>query len=301
METRASYVLVGLFVLLSFFAGLGYIAWIADRSDSTEMKRYLIYFDGNVMGLTNSSQVYFNGVYIGKVDTIRLRRDLPGEVEVSVLLDENAPVRTDSIATLEMRGLTGQSVVLISGGTPGAPLLASKSEGKDIPVIRSAPNKLQSLVTSLPGVLAATKESLDRINILLGQGNQESIQNSLNSLEKLTARLAEGGDNIAKILEDLSSSSRAFNSAASNFNTYLKNDLGPATRSFDKTMRNADAFLASANPLMEQISNEGMDEFRRTLIDARQLLNTLNRVLTRLESDPRRFFFGNPVPEYPAR
>ncbi len=301
METRASYVLVGLFVLLSFLAGLGYIAWIADKSDSTEMKRYLIYFDGNVMGLTNASQVYFNGVYIGKVDTIRLKPDLPGTVEVSVLLNTHAPVRTDSVATLEMRGLTGQSVVLISGGTPSAPLLASTVKGNELPVIQSAPNKIQSLVTSLPGVLAATKESLDRINILLGQGNRKSIENSLHSLEKLTERLAEGGSQIAMILDDLSKSSKNFNSVATDFSMYLRNDLGPATRSFGKTMRSVDTFFASANPLMEHISNEGMDEFRRSLIDARQLMNTLNRVLTRLESDPRRFFFGNPVPEYPAQ
>lgn len=301
METRASYVLVGLFVLLSFFAGLGYIAWIADKSDSTQMKRYLIYFDGNVMGLTTASQVYFNGVYIGKVDTIRLKRDLPGEVEVNVLLDENAPVRTDSIATLEMRGLTGQSVVLISGGTPNAPLLASVDNGDKTPVIRSAPNKLQSLVTSLPGVLAATKESLDRINILLGQGNQKSIENSLAAIERFTGGLAESSSRIATVLDDLSLSSKNFNTVANNFNTYIKDDLTPATRSFDQTMRRADAFFASTNPLMEQLANEGMDEFRRALIDARQLMSTLNLVLTRLESDPRRFFFGNPVPEYPAQ
>lgn len=301
METRASYVLVGLFVLLSFFAGLGYVAWIADHSDTAQLKRYLIYFDGNVMGLTNSSQVYFNGVYVGKVDTIRLNENLPGKVEVSVLLDEHAPVRTDSMATLEMRGLTGQSVVLISGGTPGAPLLVASTDENKLPVIHSGPNKLQSLVTSLPGVLAATKESLDRVNILLGQENLQSIQNSLNSLEKLTERLAEGGNHIAQILSALSNSSQSFNTTAANVDAYLKKDLGPATRSFEQAMRRADTLLANAAPLMEQLSNEGTDEVRRAIIDARQLVNTLNRVLTRLESDPRRFFFGNPIPEYPTR
>lgn len=299
METRASYVMVGLFVLLSFIAGLGYIAWVADHSNPDEMKRYRIYFNGNVMGLTPASQVYLNGVYVGKVDSIRLTPDAPDEVEVSVSLLESAPIREDSIATLEMRGVTGQYAILISGGTPQSPLLAKSAE--KVPVIKSGPNKLQAVVTSLPGILAATRESLDRINTLLGQSNLQSIGNTLGSLERIMQRLSDGGTNISSFLDLLSRSSKDFGAITNDFRGFIKHDLTSAVRSFDKALRRIDTFFANANPLMEQASSEGIDEFRRALIDARQLMNTLNHVLTRLETDPRQFFFGNPVPEFPAR
>ncbi len=72
METRASYILVGSFVLGLIAAAFAFVVWLASVQFEDVPKRYLIYFDGSVTGLAVASPVRYRGVPVGSVVDIRI-------------------------------------------------------------------------------------------------------------------------------------------------------------------------------------------------------------------------------------
>ena len=58
----------------------------------------------------------FNGIRVGEVTGLRLVPDNPRAVDATIAIDENTPVRADTLVSLEFQGLTGVAVVTLTGG-----------------------------------------------------------------------------------------------------------------------------------------------------------------------------------------
>ena len=70
METRASYFLVGLFVLSLIVGMFGFVVWLTRFELKDENIYYYVYFRGSVTGLSVGSTVRYRGVPIGTVTQI---------------------------------------------------------------------------------------------------------------------------------------------------------------------------------------------------------------------------------------
>ncbi|HRY25847.1 MAG TPA: MCE family protein, partial [Geminicoccaceae bacterium] len=66
METRASHLIVGLFVLLLSIGTVLFGVWLAKRDVDQTFTTYEILFEGSVFGLQQGSQVVFSGVPVGR-------------------------------------------------------------------------------------------------------------------------------------------------------------------------------------------------------------------------------------------
>ncbi|HIP77225.1 MAG TPA: MCE family protein, partial [Kiloniellaceae bacterium] len=131
METRANYIMVGLFVLLLAFGLLGFVLWLAKFQFEQEFARYDIVFESAVTGVKEGSAVRYQGVRVGEVISVDLDEDRPTAIRVRIEVEKRTPVRADSKATLELEGLTGGRYVLLTGGSPEAAPL-EPPEGRDL-------------------------------------------------------------------------------------------------------------------------------------------------------------------------
>ena len=127
METRASYALVGLFVLLLILGILGFTVWIS-RVDWTQGSIYEINFEGSVAGLRENETVSYNGVPIGSVLKIEVNPEKVNLIRVTVEIDRPSLIRENTFATLQARGITGQVQIKIDGSTENSPIPTRVSE-----------------------------------------------------------------------------------------------------------------------------------------------------------------------------
>jgi phospholipid/cholesterol/gamma-HCH transport system substrate-binding protein len=151
METRANFILIGAFTLFGILGSLGFFLWLA----KVEVDRQYAYYDvlfTDVSGLGEAGDVRYNGLPVGQVARLSLDRDDPGKVRVRIEIDAATPVKTDTIATLELQGVTGVSYVSLSGGTPEAARLQA-APGEKFPVITSRRSAVQSLFEGGPELL----------------------------------------------------------------------------------------------------------------------------------------------------
>ena len=140
METRANHLLIGTFVLVVTAGAFGFVLWLAKLDIDREFQSYHICFEGSVSGLSLGSDVLYRGIPVGTVTEILIDPEDPGRVLVAVDLASTTPIRQDSIATLEVQGITGVSLIQIGGGGHDSPVLQAEP-GAAFPVIRAlAPN-----------------------------------------------------------------------------------------------------------------------------------------------------------------
>jgi len=65
MENKANFALIGLFVLLAFAMSLCFIVWLSGAKFDQKFDEYEVSFQGAVRGLSQGSEVRFNGLKVG--------------------------------------------------------------------------------------------------------------------------------------------------------------------------------------------------------------------------------------------
>ena len=119
METRANYVLIGAFTLAVIAAAFGFVLWFQSLHTTKLRSPIRIVFEGPASGLRNGGSVNFNGIRIGEVVSVKL--DNPRRVVALAMVENNAPIRKDTLVGLEFQGLTGVAAISLKGGEEAAP------------------------------------------------------------------------------------------------------------------------------------------------------------------------------------
>ncbi len=121
METRAHHVLIGLFTVIVVAGALLFGLWLAKSNVDSEFKYYEVVFNEAVSGLSRGSSVEYSGIKVGDVVNLRLDPNDPRRVLARVRLSGETPVKQDTQAKLALTGITGTSIIQLSGGTPPEP------------------------------------------------------------------------------------------------------------------------------------------------------------------------------------
>jgi len=152
METDRHYFIEGLFIIAFSVGAAFFFVWLSTTGHRDDVL-YRIHFNESVAGLALGDPVKFHGVDIGTVKTMTLDPDDPRKVQVDVKLRKEAPVKTDTKATLKLKGITGVVFIELNGGTPNAQSLVAATPEGQIPEIASEKSGLASVIDQLPKVI----------------------------------------------------------------------------------------------------------------------------------------------------
>lgn len=204
METRASYLLVGSFVLVLLLGALGFVVWLAKFNTETDLVRYEMIFTDAVTGLSVASPVRYAGVRVGEVQDVRLDPERPEQVQVIIEVEAQAPVTAETVGSLEFEGLAGGRYVLLEGGEVGAAPPAVEP-GRRYPRIPTKSSAISQVLEGAPNLIAAAERVLDRVELMLDERNLTALANTLSNLESVTGTVAARSGDIDQLLEDAAS------------------------------------------------------------------------------------------------
>jgi len=188
METRANFVLIGSFTLAVIAAAFGFVLWFQSLHTTKARSPLRVVFEGPATGLRNGGSVNFNGIRVGEVISVKL--DNPRRVVALAMVENNAPIRKDTLVGLEFQGLTGVAAISLKGGEEAAPGVPLDEDG--VPVLTADPNALQDVTEAIRG-------TLQNINRVVAD-NQETVKASLKNLETFTAALARNSEKIDNVM-----------------------------------------------------------------------------------------------------
>ena len=191
MNPRINYTLVGGFVIALILSGLFFIGFMTRDSRNLDRVPYVTYFYDSVSGLNERAAVKYRGVPIGYVEKISLVNDPDERVRLSLRLDNDLPIRSNTYATLQFQGITGLLFVeLQSSDTLGERLVTSEKEPA---VIASQSSRLVEITEKVDDALqnfnqltSSLHQLSNQLGILTNQNMQQQIGGVLVSLEQLS-------------------------------------------------------------------------------------------------------------------
>jgi len=225
-----------------------------------------IVFEGPAAGLRNGGSVNFNGIRVGEVISVKL--DNPRRVVALAMVENNTPLRKDTLVGLEFQGLTGVAAISLKGGEEAAPPVPLAEDG--IPVLTADPNALQDVTEAIRG-------TLQNINRVVAD-NQEAVKNSLHNLEVFTGALSRNAQKIDDVMAKV-----------------------------DGVMGKADSLMVGLNRLaggkdggelfltVQSIRELAEDFDKRSgalMSDGRRTLGDISRAVNNLDRNPTRLLFG---------
>ncbi len=124
METKANYIITGMFTLAVIVGAFGFVYWFQNSGRNDRRTDYRIVFAGSVSGLRAGAAVTFNGIRVGEVSGLTLDANDPRRVIALIAVDRAVPMRADTKVGLGFQGLTGLAEIALSGGAADAAPLA---------------------------------------------------------------------------------------------------------------------------------------------------------------------------------
>ncbi|MGM4872033.1 MlaD family protein [Bradyrhizobium sp. 956_D2_N1_5] len=266
METRANYVLIGSFTLAVIAAAIGFVLWFQSLHTTKQRSPLRVVFEGPAAGLRNGGSVNFNGIRVGEVVSVKL--DNPRRVVALAMVENNTPLRKDTLVGLEFQGLTGVAAISLKGGEEAAPPPPLDEDG--IPSLTADPNKLQDVTEAIRG-------TLQNINKIVAD-NQESVKNSLKNLETFTNSLARNSEKIDGVMAKVDGVMHKADSLMLGLNTLAGGKDGGELFQAVKSIRElAEDFDKRSGALMT---------------DGRRTLGDISRAVNNFDRNPTRVLFG---------
>lgn len=303
METRANHVLIGLFSVLVIAGAMLFGLWLAKASMDSTFKDYEVVFNEAVSGLSKGSSVQYNGIKVGDVIELRLDVKDPRRVLARIRLAAGTPVKVDTKAKLALTGVTGTSIIQLSGGDPNSPPLKGK-DGK-LPVLIATPSPIARLLTDSTDMMANVNMLLHNANALFSPANVERVSKTLENLEQTTTAISSQRGDISQTLKQLSQVGKQASSALEqttalmrNANVLMSTQGKQMFSSAEQAMKSLEHSSETINTLLnnneESLNSglQGLNQLGPAVNELRETLSTLRSISRRLEANPSGYLLG---------
>lgn len=252
METRANYVLVGIFTIVAILAAFAFVYWTAAIGERGETATLRVRIPGSASGLGRGSAVLFNGVKVGDVRRVYIDVENPTIAVADTEIDRLTPITKSTQADIGLAGLTGQANIELKGADPReANLLDEAETNGTVAEIKANP----SAVTNL---LQTAQDIFERANHVLTQleGFTSDVRGPLTdtvaNAQKFSQALGRNADGIDKFLDSVST---------------LSTELSGVSGKLDGTLRAAEDILKAVDKdkVADIVAN--IDTFTKGLSD----------------------------------
>ncbi len=303
METRAHHVLIGLFTVIAVSAALLFGLWLAKSNVDTDFKEYQVVFKEAVTGLSSGSPVQYSGIKVGDVVRLRLDPQDPRRVLAHIRVSQDTPVKRDTVAKLTLNGITGTSMIQLSGGTPQSEHLTG--EGGKLPVIIASPSAISRLINDSDDLLNGINTLMASANRMFSPENVQTLTRTLENLEQTTGTIAAQRDDIRQALKQMAVLSKQAGTTLEQTSTLVTNANQLLTHDGAQTIVSARQAMKSLEQSSETISTllkenqssvngglQGLGELGPAIRELRETLASLKTVSRSLNANPTGYLLG---------
>lgn len=304
MENRSHALMAGIFTLVLLAAAT--LTAILIGRDRTQLQPYEIISATAVTGLNPQSAVRYQGVPVGRVQSLALNPNKPGQVRIRIGVAPNTPITESTWAELGVQGVTGMANVdLRDDGTSLKRLTSTAENPAAIPLRPGFLDRIEQRGDKLISNVEVATEQLRRV---LSEQNVQALTASLQNANDISQSLKDASRDLAPTLaklgpmmDSLASTSRQADRAAREIA-----DLAQQGRQALARLNAPDGPLAVATRSLNDIAlaaarldGETLPAFTSMAHDVSTAARGAAVTLRRVDSTPQSFLFG-PAPIAPG-
>jgi len=258
METRANYVIVGIFTIVAVLAAFGFVYWTSAVGNRGETALLRIRIPGSASGLGRGSAVQFNGVKVGNIVRVYLDVNKPTEAIADAEIDRLTPITKSTQADIGIAGLTGQANIDLKGADPNEPnLLAQAEEEGTIATITANPSAVTNLLQTAQDIFTRADNVLSQLEGFT-RDVRGPLQMTVTNVQKFSDALARNSAGVDKFLDSVAK---------------LSDELAGVSGKLDGTLKAAEGILTAVD----------RDKVAEIVANARDFTDNLKRSSDDLE------------------
>ena len=301
MYSKVSYTVIGIFVML-FTAGIiSFAFWLGNTGFQEDYDLYLLRTKESVSGLSKDSGVKLKGVDIGTVSDIRVNPKNIEEIDVTLKIRKDIPIKEDMRGMISMFGLTGLSYIEIEGGTNTAKTL-HPVEG-ELPVIQSGSSFLGRLENNFEDLSEKLVVILERGEDLLSDENLKNFSALLDNAnkvadkgtdveEKMITTLDEAENTLKEFKVSFAKLSKSFDALAVD----LHKEMKPSLKKFDSMTKSIDELAFEIKKTVNRGDYNMQKIMQPTISDLRVLSEQLDALTRQLRESPSDLLYKSSRP-----
>lgn len=210
--------------------------------------------------------VYYLGVEVGAVTAMTIIPGDPIRVQVDIEVLESTPANAGTFASLALQGITGVSIINLSGD-PGVHEPLRKQQNQSNPVIKVRDVGFSALLSKAPDVMNQLANALQQINLLLGEKNRAFVGSILQDLATVANSLAAKQEEIGELPGMLNKTLQEIRDGVSKLESAANDN--------------------EMNAFME----DGLGQVPALISEARNTLRELEKLVKALREDPSRLIY----------
>lgn len=297
MEPRAHHILVGVFTLIIAIAAIGFSLWLAKSGSDKDTKNYTVVFNEPVRGLSRGGAVQYNGIRVGEITKLALDPKDVSRVLASITIQSNIPVKEDTKARSSITGITGSSVIELTGSTPESPTLVAKNPDEP-PIIVATPSSISQIMAGGEDLMTNLSELIMNANAFLSSENADNMSKSISQLELLLSQLADGTKSLPELVEGLTKTSQEAEKMLSEISGLLVKEGSGVFANANEVMQNLNATTTELKNVITENSpsiNQGSQGFAQLapiMQELRQTVSNIKVITQEIQDNPKGYIFG---------
>lgn len=287
METRANYVIVGLFTVVAILAAFGFVYWTAGVGTAGNTAPVRFRIPGSAAGLATGSAVLFNGVRVGSVERVHLDPANPRVAIAEARVDRDAPITKSTTAEVGLASLTtGQANIELAGGNPKEEnLIEQAAKAGTVAELTANPSAVTNLLQTAQSLMSRADAVMDQLEGF-AKDARGPLTETVHNAQTFSQALARNADGVNKFLESVSSLSDTLSGVSDRLDSTLKS-ANSLLDSVDrdkvaKSVSNIEQFtgrLDRAGRNLDKI----MNDVGETVASLNAFSNNANRTLSKVD------------------
>jgi phospholipid/cholesterol/gamma-HCH transport system substrate-binding protein len=300
METRREQALVGLFVIVATAVLVATVFGISGAFGRTA-KSFHAYFPF-AGGLEVGSTVrYAGGPKVGRVEKLRINPQDPANIEITLAVQTDLPVKTDSHVRIMSMSPLGDNHLEIVPGSPQAELA---KDGATLPAdryldlnaiterINDLAPEAQQLLHTLNDRATELKVTIARVNDLLNDDNRSNLSGTLAQAHQMLAEnrpaikatighINASSEKLGPLLEDLRKTSAEANKTLDHVDGLIgenRADVRQAVLELRKSLTNVTDLTGRIDQTLD-VNSENIDEMLGNFRDASENLKEFTKTI----------------------
>lgn len=293
MESKSSYFIAGAFFCIVMIFAVVFLLFMNKNGNAEEYRSYYIQTKELPNGIKKDAQVRFIGVPAGIVKDIYFSDPKTATIEIKLSIKKDLPIKKDSVAVVEIQGISGIASINISKGSPEARTFTTDEK----PVIFMEQGLLAKIGDNAVNVSHRLNLTLSKFGELLSDENIKALSQTLDSINKFSSFLnsKENLEHIKTILSSTNKTASAlskikFEELSNQLNAFLV-DAKRQAKLLEQTQMLLAKKIESGEYDFKSIISPTLQNTNDTLSELNGLIAEIQNTLFRLEDNPYEFFF----------
>lgn len=261
MERGVNYIFIGACFMLSLIGFVVFIFWFGESGFFKDEVRIYKSYTKRPLAIKADSLIKYKGINVGRVQNINFKDNNFEEIEITLEIRKDLPIKANSTLRVEQSGILGSSfLALIQNeksteiAKDGAVLMiGGDSMSQIMDAIPSIAGKVDYLLDSANGVLSeenaknltaillSVNEAAKNINILA-----QSLSRNTQDIEKIIA-------NVSKIAQSTEQITNALNAKVAQGEYDLRSTIAPALGAIEGAMNELNAFAKNGSAFIQNL------------------------------------------------